>query len=94
MKKIPNLLLNGRVIGKPIDKEEEMVGAIVIPKTANAELSTATIVKFDPALKEIVKEGHIAVYPTGSGMGSMIGGESHIFLNIGEIWAIDEPEQI
>ena len=93
MNRIPRLLTAGRIIAKPIPPKDEQVGKMIIPKTANATLSEAEIIKFDRALKPLMKEGDIAVYPTGTGLGYLVGGEPYIFLNIHEIWAIDEPEQ-
>lgn len=92
MNRIPRLLTQGRIIAKPIPQQDEKVGSMIIPKTANATLSEAEIVKFDPALKPLMKEGDIAVYPTGTGMGYLVEGVPHIFLNIHELWAIDEPQ--
>src|SRR5580692_862358 len=92
MNRIPRLLTAGRIIAKPIKQQDEKVGSVIIPKTANCNLSEGEVIKFDPALKNLMKEGDTIIYPTGSGMGYLVDGEAHLFINIHEIWAIDEPQ--
>lgn len=93
MKKLPDLLLGGRVIVKVLKAEEREINGLIIPKSANAELSEGLVMLVDPEIEKYVQVGQIAVFKTGAGVGQYIGNEPHLWLNINEIWAsfsIDE----
>lgn len=92
--KMPDKLLGGRLLVKVLKSEEqEMDSGIVIPKTANSQLSEGLVIKIDEAIKEFTPVGNIVVFPTGAGVGQFIGNDPHLWLTVNDIWgtfAIDE----
>lgn len=86
MSNLPHNLFGGRMIVKPIEKEEEQVGNIVIPKTANASLAEGSVIKIDPAIHEYVKVGDTVIFEEGQGQGQLIDGVPHLWLGINQIW--------
>ena|ERR1700761_2332251 len=95
MSKLPTYLLNGKLIAKPLEKKEEtsQSGDILIPQTANANLTEALVIKVDQQIEKYVKPGDIIVYPTGSGTGQLISGVPHVWLQINEIWGAFEIDK-
>lgn len=84
-------LLGNRLLVKPLSKEEETVGSLIIPGTANADLQRGEIVAVSDELTHF-KPGEIVLYPQGCGTGHMISGTSYLWLQATEIWAIENEE--
>lgn len=87
----PDQVLNSRLIVKPRPKQEEKIGSVVVPGSANAELSEALVVKIADELKGIADVGGIVIYPSGAGVGQLIEGEPHLWLKIDDIWGYFKP---
>lgn len=87
MSKLPDYLLGGKIIAKPLESKEEEVNGVIIPQTANSALSEGLVVMVDEQINKYVKRGEIVVYPTGSGTAQLIDGVPHLWLNINDLWA-------
>ncbi len=87
----PNVLIGNRIIVKPIAaKEEKKKSGIIIPETANANLSEGIVVMIDEALKDVISVGDTAIFPTGSGVGQYLNGEPHLWLKVdNEVWGFE-----
>lgn len=89
-----------RMLVKPLpQKEIKLSEGIIIPDTANANLLSGEIVRL--SLDEIPKaddgmplynKGDIVIYPNGSGTGHREGVEILLWLQHGEVWGLDIPE--
>jgi co-chaperonin GroES (HSP10) len=87
MSKMPDYLLGGRVIVKPLERQEEVSNDVIIPKTANSNLSEGLVVKVDEQINKWVKVGEIVVFPTGNGIAQLIDGVPHLWLEVNQLWA-------
>jgi len=63
-----------------------MDSGLVIPKSANAELSEGLVMNIDEQIEKYAPVGNIVVFPTGSGVGQYIGNDPHLWLQIGDVW--------
>jgi co-chaperonin GroES (HSP10) len=86
MNKLPSVVLNSRLIVEPLQREDQKVGEIFIPGSANAELSEGKVVLVDNAIS--IKVGEVVLYPTGSGVGQVFNNKPCVWLSINDIWAI------
>ena len=86
MSNLPHNLFGGRMIVKPIEKQEEKVGDVIIPSTANAALAEASVIKIDPAIAEYVRVGDTVIFEEGQGQGQLIDGVPHLWLGVNQIW--------
>lgn len=87
MSKKPDYLLGGRILVKPLKSKEEKIDSIVIPSTANSELSEGLVVMVDKEITKYIDKGHIVVYPTGAGVGQFVDNEPHLWLQAQDVWA-------
>lgn len=91
--------VGNKLLARPIKKEDEKIGAIFIPGVANANLSSAEIVRISDECpvgedgKSLYTVGDVVVFSEGSGLGHREGGDFFIWLQFGEIWGIDVPEE-
>lgn len=92
-KKMPDLLLGGRIIIKVLRSEEYNIDSIVIPKSTNSNLSEGLVIKVDPDIEKYIKEGNIVIYPTGAGVGQYIGNDPCLWLTVNEVWATFEIDK-
>jgi len=83
---MPDSLLGGRLIVKPLEQKEEISEGVIIPKTANAALTEGLVILADPDIEKYIKKGNIVIFPTGSGVGQFIDNKPHLWLNANEIW--------
>lgn len=90
---MPDQLLGGRIIVKVLPSKEEKSESIVIPATANSNLSEGLVVKADPEIAKFIKEGNIVVFPTGSGVGQFIGNDAHLWLEGRDVWGTFSMDQ-
>ncbi len=87
-----------KILVKPLKREEETFDSgIILPGTANAELSKAEVVAVSNELSKVYKVGDIILFPSKSGVGFLIGKEAHLWLNAepngaAEVWGILNPE--
>jgi co-chaperonin GroES (HSP10) len=86
MSKMPDNLLGGRLIVKPLEQKEEISEGVIIPKTANSNLTEGLVILADPDIEKYIKKGNIVIFPTGSGVGQFIDNKPHLWLNANEIW--------
>lgn len=93
MSKMPDLLLGGRIIVKVLKSKEDKIESIIIPLTANSDLTEGLVVKADPDIEKYIKVGNIVVFPTGSGVGQYIGNDAHLWLNANEVWGTFEIDK-
>ena len=91
MSKKPDFVLNSRLIVKPIKAEEETVKGVIIPKTANADLSQGVVIKIDIEISEYVSVGDTVIFPAKSGQGQLIDGDPHLWLELRELWGSFKP---
>jgi co-chaperonin GroES (HSP10) len=92
MSKKPDFILNARLIVKPIKSQDETVkSGIVIPKTANADLSQGTVIKIDAEIADYVSVGDTVIFPAKSGQGQLIDGDPHLWLELRELWGGFKP---
>ena len=83
---MPDRLLGGRIIVKVLKSEETEINGVIIPKSANAELSEGLVVLVDPDIEAYVKTGNIVIYKTGAGVGQYIGNDPHLWLHVNDVW--------
>jgi co-chaperonin GroES (HSP10) len=79
-----------RLIVLPIEKKEEKVegSTIIIPETANANLSSGVVVAAAKEFEHLIKVGDEVIFSTGTGVGTFYQGKPHLFLTVSEIWGI------
>lgn len=85
--------MGGRLLVKVLPSKEEQIDSIVIPQTANSNLSEGLVKMVDPDAEKFISVGGIVVYPTGSGVGQYIGKDAMLWLELRDIWGffnIDE----
>lgn len=87
---MPDKLLGGRIIVKPLEAKEEVSEGIIIPATANANLMEGLVIQADPDIAAYIKKGNIVIFPAGSGVGQFINNKPHLWLGASEIWATFE----
>jgi co-chaperonin GroES (HSP10) len=80
--------IGNKFIVLPSEKKEEVSGSIIVPETANANLSEGVVVEATVEFEHLVKKGDRVVFSTGSGVGYFYQGKPHIILQINEIWGI------
>lgn len=85
--------MGGRIIVKVLPSKEEKIESVVIPATANSNLSEGLVVKSDPDISKYIKEGNIVVFPTGTGVGQYIGNDPHLWLEGRDVWATFSMDQ-
>lgn len=86
-KKLPDLLMGGRLIVKVLKSEEQQIESLVIPATANSALSEGLVMMVDPVIEKLVPVGNIVVFPTGAGVGQYIGNDPCLWLEVNNVWA-------
>lgn len=86
MSKMPDKLLGGRIIVKPLEAKEEVSEGIIIPKTANANLMEGLVIQADPDIAMYIKKGNIVIFPAGEGVGQFIDNKAHLWLNANAVW--------
>lgn len=93
MNKMPDQLMGGRLIVKVLPSKEQTIDNIVIPATANSNLTEGLVVMADPEIEKLIKKGNIVVYPTGSGVGQYIGNDAFLWLEYRDVWATFEIDK-
>lgn len=73
------------MIVKPLEHKEEISEGVIIPKTANAELTEALVVMIDKKIEEYTKIGDIVIFDTGKGTAQFIDQKPHLWININDI---------
>lgn len=81
------------MIVKVLKSEEQQIESIIVPKTANSELSEGLVLKVDPVIEKLVKIGNIVVFPTGAGVGQYIGNDPCLWLEVNSVWGTFEMDQ-
>lgn len=86
-----------RMLVKPLDKQDEVYGNLIIPGAVQTALETAEVVRVSEDDEMRNREGtllfapnEVVLYSTGSGVGQRIGKKFLRWLQAGEIWAIDD----
>lgn len=83
-----------KILALPLQAKEEKVESIILPETANANLSTAEIVAVGSSVADVYKVGDKILYASGAGVGQFYNGKPHIWLDGGDdkvlsnIWGI------
>lgn len=86
--------VGSKILVKPIKrKEDKLDSGIIIPGTANAELSEAEVVAVSAELSKVYKVGDIVLFPSKAGVGFAVGNVPHLWLNCdpmgaAEVWGI------
>lgn len=83
--------LNDLIIVKPLKKEEDKIRGIIIPQTANANLSEGIVIYVSHDISG-VERGDKVIFPSGCGQGQILNQEPHIWLNVTELWGIVKPD--
>lgn len=86
-----------RMLVKPLQKEDEKLGSIIMPGAVHSELEKAKVVRVsedaemrDQEGKPFFKENEVILYSSGSGVGQRIGKEFFRWLQSAEVWGIDD----
>ena len=93
MNKIP---LGDKILVSVIDKQEEKIGSVIVPGTANAELRLGKVEAVSPQLKDVYNVGDVVLFPKGCGVGQYVDGKPHLWLRAmpmttdTEVWGIEE----
>lgn len=80
--------VGNKIIAHPVEKQEEMIGSIIVPTTVNVRLQYAEVVVVTDEVEHKYKPGDIIMFPEGAGIGQMIKGEFYLWFQIPEIWGI------
>lgn len=80
--------MGGRLIVKVLPSKEQQIESLVIPSTANSNLSEGLVKLVDPELEKFIPVGNIVVFPTGSGVGQYIGNDPMLWLEFRDVWAV------
>lgn len=81
--------IGNKLIVLPIDRKEEVNSkGIIIPETANANLTEGVVVEVADELanKNLAKVGDTVIYSSGSGVGCFYKGKPHVWLTINDVW--------
>jgi chaperonin GroES len=88
--------VGNKILVLPIEKKEEVIGAIIIPGTVNAQLQEGEVVAVSDQVKDLYKKGDIVLYAEKKGVAQLIKNKPHLWLdtepNLGEIYGIVTPE--
>lgn len=80
-----------RLIVNPMRKKEEKLKSLVIPETANAELSVGEVIVASADTK--YKPTEIVTFPAKAGLGQFINGNPCLWLSADEIWGVWSKEE-
>ena len=83
-----------KLLVKPLPKQEEKFGSLVIPGTANAELEEAEIIEVSTDIESIFKKGEHILYASSAGVSQMIDKITYKWLIPDQVWAIVEGAQL
>lgn len=77
----------------PIAKEDETLDSgIIMAASTNAELNTGKVVAVSSQISDLYKEGDVILYPSKKGVGIVLDGKPHLWLDaepsLGEIWGL------
>lgn len=75
-----------KIIITPIPKNEEIVGSIVIPGTANADISYGKVAAISNEISHKGAPGDIVIYATQAGVSHLINGKDHLWITIQNVW--------
>lgn len=88
--------IGNRLLVKPIPKEDEEIGNIIMPGTANANLLRGEVVKLsvDESMQDkdgnpFFKIGDVVLFQNNSGFKEREGKDFLLWLQIGEVWGLD-----
>lgn len=93
MRNFPDRLNGNWLIVKPLQKEEEIIGGLIIPETANADLNKGLVLMVSDNIKNIVSKGETVVYPSKAGLGQIVNGEPYLWLEAHQVWAVFSEEK-
>lgn len=95
--------MNIRPVGRkllvmPLPHEEEtMPSGIIMPETAMADLSRGEVIEVSEEIKHLYKPGDIILFPSKAGIGQLVNGAIHFWLDsrpeTEQIWGIVIPEK-
>lgn len=88
----PKKPVGNKIIAKPVERQEEMIGSIIVPTTVNMRLQYAQVVAMTDEVDHKFMLGDIIIFPEGAGIGQMIRGEFYLWFQIPEIWGLDIEE--
>ena len=72
-------------------KEESLENGLIVPESANADLSIGKVVEVPDSMSGLYKENDVILFPSKSGVGQMYNGKPHLWINAEtEIWGILE----
>ena len=80
-----------KIIVKPFKRKEEKLNSIVIPKTANADLSVGEVIAVSDDINSI-EVGNIVTYPSNGGVGQLLNGDPCLWLTHSVIWGVWDKE--
>jgi co-chaperonin GroES (HSP10) len=83
-----------KILVSAIEKQEEKIGSILIPGTANAELSYGKIEAVSESISDVFEVGQTVLFPSGKGAVQYVGGLPYIWLDanpdLSEVWGIEQ----
>lgn len=75
-----------KIIIAPLPRNEEKVGSIVIPGSANADISYGKVVAIGNEITNKGNIGDVVIYATKAGIGHLINGEPHLWISLQNVW--------
>lgn len=82
-----------KILVLPVRKEEETLDSgLILPETANADLSHGLVVSVSNQISHLFKAGDTVLYPSRKGVAQYIDNKPHLWLdaepNKEEIWGV------
>jgi co-chaperonin GroES (HSP10) len=75
-----------KIIVAPIPKKDVKIGKIIVPKTANADVSYGYVMAIGNEISHKHKDESVVIYATQAGVGQMIDGRECIWISLQNVW--------
>lgn len=74
------------VLPSEAKEQKSETSNIIIPETANANLTEGVVIEASKEIEHLIKVGDTVVFSSGSGVGYFYKGKPSLWLQIHEIW--------
>lgn len=75
-----------KIIVAPIPKKDVKVGKIIVPKTANADVSYGYVLAIGNEISHKHKNDAVVIFQSAAGVGQMIDGQECIWITLPNVW--------
>lgn len=82
-----------KIIVAPIPKKDVKIGKIIVPKTANADVSYGYVLAIGNEIAHKHKNESIIIFASAAGVGQMIDGRECIWITLQNVWGWFSKEE-